>query len=171
MVSSLFAFLIAVMATPPTAPPPPNLTPPIVRTPTGRPPMTPSAAIFRGMVKLAPHEAVMKAADAAPRPVYGVFELRVSRAEQVGPNYFLNSEKDYRDQRNLSISIGPRALATLRTKHGDDLRAALMGKTIRVLGSARRVKVDFYSYGKRTDKYYFQTHVPIADARQIEIAS
>ena len=31
-------------------------------------------------------EAVMKAADAAPRPVYGVFELRVSRAEQVGPS-------------------------------------------------------------------------------------
>jgi hypothetical protein len=86
MVSSLFAFLAAVFATPPAAPPPPNITPPIVRTPSARAPMTPSAAIFRGMVKLAPHEAVMKAADAAPRPVYGVFELRVSRAEQVGPN-------------------------------------------------------------------------------------
>ena len=45
-----------------------------------------------------------------------------------------------------------------------------MGKTIRVLASARRVKVDFYSYGKHTDKDYSQTHVPIADARQIEIA-
>ena len=142
MVSSLFAFL-AALATPPTAPPPPNITPQIVRTPSARAPMTPSAAIFRGMVKLSPHEAVMKAADAAPRPVYGVFELRVSRAEQVGPNFFLNSETDYRDQRNLSISIGPSALASLRAKHGDDLRAALMGKTIRVLGSARRVKVDF----------------------------
>lgn len=167
MVSSVSASLAVLIATAPAAPPP-NITP-VVRTPTARSPMTPSAAIFRGMVKLTPIEAVMKAADAAPRGVYGVFELRVSRAEQVGPNFFLNSEKDYRDQRNLSIRIDPRAMVALRTKHGDDLRTALMGKTIRVLGNARRVKVDFYSYGKRTDKYYFQTHVPIADARQIEI--
>ena len=170
MVSSVSAFLAVLIAAAPAGSPP-NITPPIVRTPTAPPTMTPSAAIFRGMVKLTPVEAVIKAADAAPRGVYGVFELRVSRAEQVGPNYFLNSEKDYRDQRNLSISIGPRALAALRAKHGDNLKTALMGKTIRVLGNAPRVKVDFYSFGKRTDKYYFQTHVPIADARQIEIVS
>ena len=89
MVSSVSAFLAALIGTPAAAPPP-NITPPIVRTPRARQPMTPSAALFRGMVKLAPQEAVIKAADAAPRGVYGVFELRVSRAEQVGPNFFLN---------------------------------------------------------------------------------
>ena len=95
--------------------------------------------------------------------------MEVSRAEQVGPNFFLNSEKDYRDQRNLSIAIGPHARDALLKKLGADLNSALMGRTIRVVGYAKRIKIGFTVRGRFTDKYYYQTHVPIGDARQIEI--
>ena len=168
--------LSLVLALLPTIPhhPPPNITPPVVKTPP--PPvgdrrrvLTPADALRRDMVKLAPQEAVMKATDAAPRGVYGVFEFDVSRAEQVGPNFFLNSEKDYRDQRNLSIAIGPRARDALLKQLGGDLRSGLVGKKIRVFGYAKRIKIGFTVKGRFTDKYYYQTHVPIGDARQIEI--
>jgi hypothetical protein len=144
---------------------------PVIRTPaaTIRLLSGPSEALRRGMIKLSPQEAIMKAADAAPRGVYGVFELDVNRAETVGPNFFVNSEKDYRDQRNLSVAIGPSAQSELRRRYREDLREAMLGRKLLVFGYPRRVRVDFISNGRRSGKYYFQTHVPVGDARQIEL--
>ena len=112
----------------------------------------------------------MKAADAAPHGVYGVFELAVRRAELVGTDFFLNSQDDYRDPRNLSVEIGPIAQEALRNRLGQDLDKALKGHTIRVLGYAHTVRIDFMSDGKPSGKYYFQTHVPVGSANQIELA-
>ena len=111
----------------------------------------------------------MKAADAAPRGVYGVVELDVHRAERVGPNLFINSEDDYRDPRNLSVEIGPLAQAALRERLGEDLRKALAGHKLLVLGYAHRVRIDFTIDGRPSGKYYYQTHVPVGDANQIEL--
>jgi hypothetical protein len=170
--TAFFAALSSIGAAPAT-PPPPVIRIPTVQTkkPVPRPMLTPSLALRRGMVKLTPQEAVMKAAEAAPRGIYGVFELEVRRAEQVGPNFFLNSELDYRDPRNLSVAIGPKAQAELRKAHGDDLGKGLKGKKLQILGYARRVRVDFTSNGRPSGKYYYQTHVPIGDARQIGLAN
>ena len=114
-------------------------------------------------------EAVIAAAAAAPRGVPGTFGLVVKRAEMVGPRLFLNSEKDYRDQRNLSIAVEPSALPLLRKAHGPDLRAALLGRDIRVRGVARRVRIGFTSNGRPTGKYYFQTHVTVTSSVQITV--
>ena len=111
----------------------------------------------------------MAAANAAPRGVPGTFGMIVKRAEMVGPRLFLNSEDDYRDQRNLSIAIQPQALPVLRQRLGGDLRAALVGRDIRVKGVARRTRIDFFNNGKRTGKYYFQTHVSVGSSAQIEV--
>ena len=114
-------------------------------------------------------QAVMAAADAAPRGVAGTFRILVNRAEAVGPRLFLNSEKDYRDQRNLSVAIQPEALPLLRKRLGPDLRSALIGREIRVAGVARRTRIDFTNNGRPTGKYYFQTHVTVSSADQITI--
>jgi hypothetical protein len=114
-------------------------------------------------------QAVMAAADAAPRGVPGNFALVVKRAEMVGPRLFLNSESDYRDQRNLSIAIQPHALPVLRDRLGKDLKAALEGRDIRVRGIARRTRIGFFNNGKPTGLYYFQTHVAVDSADQISI--
>lgn len=113
----------------------------------------------------------MKAAAAYPRVVLGVFEFRIRRVEQVGPNFFLNSEEDYRDQRNLSIRIQPPALRSLRDRFGNDLRHALLGHNARVIGPAVRTRIDFVDdFGRKSGKYYYQTHVLVNDGRQIELA-
>ena len=114
-------------------------------------------------------QAVMAAANAAPRGVPGTFGLIVKRAEMVGPRLFLNSEADYRDQRNLSIAIQPHALPVLRDRLGNDLRAALVGRDIRVRGVARRTRITIFENGKPTRLYYYQTHVSVDSAAQISI--
>jgi hypothetical protein len=114
-------------------------------------------------------QAVMAAADAAPNGVSGTFALIVRRADMVGPRLFLNSQGDYRDQRNLSIAIQPGALAGLRQKLGGDPQAILKGKDIRVTGVARRTRIDFTEDGKPTGKYYYQTHVAVTDPAQVAI--
>lgn len=112
----------------------------------------------------------MKAADAAPGGVWAVYDLTVRRSEQVGPNYFLGSEADYRDPRNLGIRLTRSAQASLRKSLGGDLGAALEGKRLLVLGSAKRVRVDFVDgRGRPSGKYYYQTQVAVMDARQVQI--
>ena len=114
-------------------------------------------------------QAVLAAADAAPRGVPGNFAMVVRRAEMVGPRLFLNSEQDYRDQRNLSIAIQPYVLSGLRARLGKDLRSALVGRDIRVRGVARRTRIGFFDNGKPTGLYYYQTHVTVDSADQISI--
>lgn len=119
---------------------------------------------------IAPHMAVLAAADAAPRGVPGTFAMTVRRADVVGPRLFLNSHPDYRDQRNLSIAIQLGALAGLRQRLGPDVRGALLGREVHVSGVARRVQIDFInSDGRRSGKYYYQTHVGVTDPDQIRI--
>jgi len=44
---------------------------------------------------------------------------------------------------------------------------ALQGRTIRVDGEARRVRIDFLAGGRPTGKYYYQTHVVIERGEQL----
>jgi hypothetical protein len=130
---------------------------------------TPSEALASGVRQMTSVEAVIAAASASGAGVRGVFAMNVRRAEQVGPRFFLNSEADYRDQRSLAIAIQPWALPGLRARFGGDLRRALLGKDIRVAGFARRERIDFTVNGRATGKYYYQTHVAVTDARQVEV--
>ena len=81
----------------------------------------------------------------------------------------LNSETDYRDPRNLSIAVLPAAAAQLEEILGSPPEIALRGKRILVSGTARRTRIDFVVDDKPTGKYYYQTHVRVTDASQIQI--
>ena len=82
---------------------------------------------------------------------------------------FLNSELDYRDQRNLSVVLSPQAVQGLQERLGADPLVALQGKNILVTGSAARTRIAFIVDGVPTDKYYYQTHVNVTDASQLVI--
>jgi hypothetical protein len=130
---------------------------------------TPSSAISQGMVRLYPEEAVMKAADAAPGFVTAVFDFTVRRAEQVGTDFFLNSEEDYRDPRNVSVVLDPEVQRQLRNSYGNDLSGYFLGHHLLALGAVRRVQIDFIDdRGKSSGKYYYQTHIRVASPRQLE---
>lgn len=117
-----------------------------------------------------PGMAVQLAAAAGEgRGVDGVFALNVRATGEAAGSLFLNSEKDYRDPRNLSVELRPQARTALAEQLGGDPGQALQGKPIRVRGTARLVKVVFISDGKPTDNYYYQTQVRVSDAAQIQL--
>ena len=118
---------------------------------------------------IAPESAVMKAAASAPDSVTGKFALGVQSSAILNSVTYLNSELDYRDQRNLTIAITPEAIPELTMRLGSAPVDALKGKRIEVEGKAKRVKIVFSHGGVATDKYYYQTHVTVTSAGQIKV--
>lgn len=117
-----------------------------------------------------PRDAIFLAADAAPRSLPGRFLLLVKASDRSGEKVYLNSEKDYRDQRSLNIIIQPNAARDLQMRHGQAPDRFFVGKQILVTGEAERAKIWFASAnGVVSDKYYYQTHVVVRSADQIQI--
>lgn len=119
---------------------------------------------------LDPVEAIQAAATAAPEGVPGTFDMVVRATGRQDGNIYLNSETDYRDQRNLTIAIPAKPARQLRERFGEEADRALIGKRIMVDGVARRVRIGFTYNGRPTDKYYYQTHVRLDDAAQLAVA-
>lgn len=119
---------------------------------------------------LSPQQAIMMAADVAPQPVYVTVDLQVRGIGMQNGFTYLNSEKDYRDQRNVSLEITPEVLAQVEAKFGGQLAAFARGKHVLVKGPARRVTIWFFDdEGRRSDKFYYQTHVRVSDPAQIQL--
>jgi hypothetical protein len=116
---------------------------------------------------MGPTAAILRAADAAPRAVPGDFVMHVAATGRQDGRIYLNSERDYRDQRNLTVAIEPQAIPLLERKFGASPDAYFRGKWIEVRGAAQRVRIDFIAGGRPTSKYYYQTHVRVADPSQI----
>ena len=116
-----------------------------------------------------PMEAIERAAAVPDVGITGVFVLTVKRTDKVGHTYFLDSESDYRNQRNLSIAVSQAAANDLQKQLGAQLETALRGKQILVTGTAKRVKIGFAVRGQPTGKYYYQTHVAVEKASQIKV--
>ena len=120
--------------------------------------------------EMGPREAIFAAADAAPIAISGVFVMRVRAGGRDRGRAFLNSELDYRDQRNLTVRIEPEALAQFEADLGMAPEHFFLGKLIRVRGPARRERIDFVERGgRRTDLYYYQTQVRVSRPDQIEV--
>ena len=118
---------------------------------------------------ITPRHAVEMAADAAPAGVDGKFEMQVRSTGAQDGIIYLDSEVDYRDQRNLAIDIPPAVATALEAKYGSAPLLFFRGKHIAVTGQAKRVTIRFSCKDVQTDKYYYQTHVELHDASQIEI--
>jgi hypothetical protein len=118
---------------------------------------------------IAPMQAIFLAASAAPKGIPGTFRLHIQSAGRQDGNIYLDSEVDYRDQRNLCIAVFPTAAEGFRKEYGDYPDKLLVGKSILVKGQAIRVRIDFTYNGQVTGKYYYQTHVDVISIDQIHI--
>ena len=98
----------------------------------------PAAAQQDRLDTLTPAQAISKAAAASPKAVRGVFEFKVQNAVKSRGGYYLDSEKDFHSATNLGVVIRPAAMPELTKKYGEDLKAALIGKTVKVIGQVRR---------------------------------
>lgn len=114
-------------------------------------------------------EAIRGAARAGERGLPGQFAFVVMGGGQDGRRVYLNSALDYRDRGTLTVALSGPAAASLATRIGGPAETALIGRTIVVNGVARRVRVDWLHYGEPTGRHYFQTHVSVLQAEQIEV--
>ncbi|GEA09259.1 hypothetical protein KUL42_40200 [Alteromonas sp. KUL42] len=114
-------------------------------------------------------EIIKAAANSAPKGVPGRYTLQIVATGSQGQYVYLNTEKDYRDQRAITVALHPKAIAQLSAKYGMSPQEYFVDKTIVVNGKAQRVKIAFLSEGKPTDKYYYQTHIRLMDISQIEV--
>ena len=87
---------------------------------------------------LSPAQAISRAAAASPNAVRAVVEFRIESAAKSRGGYYLDSERDFHSPGNLGVMIRPSAMPELTKKYGDDLKAALVGKTVKIIGQVRR---------------------------------
>jgi hypothetical protein len=120
---------------------------------------------------IGPRDAILLAADAAPKAVPGTFAMLVRATGRARGQVYLNSELDYRDQRNLTINIDPAAAEGLENRLGQAPDRFFKGKWVEVRGAAERVRIGFFDdHGRPTGLYYYQTHVRVRDSDQIVLA-
>lgn len=111
---------------------------------------------------------IKAAADAAPRGVKGVYNFEIKASGTQRQWVYLNTELDYRDQRNITVALTPKVAAELTQAYGEPAEDFFLNKSIQVKGYASRVKILFNSQ-RPMGKYYYQTHVPVNDTSQIKI--
>ena len=133
----------------------------------------PALVVFTpdNLQRFLPEQAVMAAASAAPRSVPGIFTMPVRATGKAGRRVYLNSELDYRDQRNLTVNIDQRAARALAARFGAPPEEFFKGKAIEVRGAARRVTIGFFENGRPTGLYYYQTHVNVRGSSQIVLVA
>ena len=90
---------------------------------------------------LSPAEAISRAAAASPKPVRALFQFRVASAAKARGGYYLDSESNFRSPTNLGVTIRASAMPGLMKKYGSDLKAAFVGKTVKLIGQVRQVSV------------------------------
>jgi hypothetical protein len=101
----------------------------------------PAAAQHQKLDTLTAAQAISRAAAASPKPVRAVFEFKVANAAKSRGGYYLDSESNFRSPSNLGIVIRSSAMPGLTKKYGADLKSALLGKTIKVIGQVRRISI------------------------------
>lgn len=109
--------------------------------------------------------------DRAPDGIKGTFRLPIKASGNQRGIIYLNTEDDYRDRRNITVAIHPKLIHAFIKKYGESPESYFINKTIEVTGEAKRMKIFFFSKGKITKKYYFQTHVRVASLEQIKVLS
>lgn len=105
----------------------------------------------------------------APIGVHGTFKFQIKASGSRRGEVFLNTEMDYRDRRAITIVLKPNTIAEFTDKYGSTPEAYFIDKKIQVTGEAKRVKIDFISKGRITNKYYFQTHIKVSALKQIKV--
>jgi hypothetical protein len=98
----------------------------------------PASAQQHQLDTLTAAQAIAQAAAASPKYVRAVVEFKVQNDAKSHGGYYLDSEKDFHSTANLGVVIRPSAMPDLTKKYGDDLSAALVGKTVKIIGQVHR---------------------------------
>ncbi|MCH1923463.1 hypothetical protein L9G74_03860 [Shewanella sp. C32] len=112
---------------------------------------------------------ISTAAAAAPEMVTGDYTLFIKAVGQQGNNVYLNTELDYRDQRNVTIVLPIPILPRMGIHNFTDLEHHFLNHGVQIHGNAMRARIDFMRDHRPTDLYYYQTHIVVANPTAISV--
>lgn len=121
---------------------------------------------------LTPSDAIRLAAEidnSMPSVSRGTYSFVVKATGVLNKKLYLNSEVEYKDQRNLSVNIATKPFWLLSQKYNAKPKDFFIGKTILVEGEAKRVKIYVGRPPKRSNNFYYQTHIKVTSVDQISI--
>jgi hypothetical protein len=118
---------------------------------------------------LGPFEAIQLAAADPINGVSGVFDLTIRASGRDRTIVYFNSEKDYRDQRCLTLRMTRGNAAAVLKALGLTDRDQLIGKRVRVEGTAMRERINFTGGRSRAGLYYYQTHIYVDDPTKVRL--
>lgn len=121
---------------------------------------------------LSPEQAIPLAAkrhEADGAPVPGTFRIQVQATGRDHDAIFLNSLPDYRDPRCLTVRFSAKGIEAFRRTYGVDPDAYYKGKTIVVVGLARRHRIELVIGSATAESHYFQTRIDVTDIEQIRL--
>ncbi|KFZ38018.1 hypothetical protein HR45_05765 [Shewanella mangrovi] len=114
-------------------------------------------------------DVIAAAAAAAPQGVPGNYTFFVKAIGHSHPFFYLNTEEDYRDQRDITIVLPEPLLIQMGFKNTPAVEQYFLHKRIKVSGVAKREKIVFSHDGKPSSKYYYQTHILIEQPEQLSV--
>jgi len=114
---------------------------------------------------------IEKAKRRFPEGVRGTFQIPIKASGSKRGVVYLNSDLDYRDPKNITVALHPSTIESFSKSYGSSPESYFIDKTIEVTGKVERIKIYFYTNGKRTKKYYFQTHIRVNSLNQIKVMS
>lgn len=112
---------------------------------------------------------IEQTAISAPKAVNGTFLFSIKASGTERNIVYLNTELDYRDRRSITVALHPKTITAFTKKYGSSPKIYFIDKKIEVTGEAKQIKIWFYSNGKKTKKYYFQTHIRVESVNQITV--
>ncbi|MFC3034019.1 hypothetical protein ACFOEE_16015 [Pseudoalteromonas fenneropenaei] len=109
------------------------------------------------------------AAEQYPQKLAVESELLIQKVGEQFGAYYLNTELDHRDPRNISIDIPVKLVAEFKQLHQVTLEEYYTGKRVRVIGELEQAMICFHRGGCELNRYYYQTHIQVTSLAQIQL--
>jgi len=114
---------------------------------------------------------IEKAKRRFPEPVRGTFQIPIKATGIKNGVVYLNSNLDYREPTNITLALATSTIEAFTNYYNSSPDLYFKNKMLEVTGKVERIKIYMYKNGKRTKKYYFQTHIRVISIEQIRVLS
>ncbi|MCC2605068.1 DUF2059 domain-containing protein [Planctobacterium marinum] len=101
----------------------------------------------------------------------GVFQFEIKAANIHNNILYINSEKDYRDRRCLTVRLKSELVSEFINQYGENVSEALVGKSLLVKGTAKRQVIKAIGPDNEPMFPYYQTHIAVDDLSKLFIGN
>jgi hypothetical protein len=114
---------------------------------------------------------IEKAKRKHPEEVRGTFQIPIKATGSQAGVIYLNSDLDYRNPTSIAVALEASTIDSFTKRYGSSPDLYFLNKTIEVVGKVKRIKIYLSEHGKRTKKYYYQTHIKVTNIDKIKVLS